>query len=338
MAVERSKWDIVAELAIGIELAIAHTVDAGRVDVWICNALGQPTRRCRMRASRLIVPCLGVLLSACTAPYQIPTDERGSQQIRVPVERTQTSTAQWDPEEPGSTYVVQRGDTLFAIAWRFEQDPLILARRNRIEGDLIRPGDVLQLRGPVPEVAKTTPAPTSSSPIIQGQTIQRPAPVVSEPRPAQPALEARRPPASTTAPTEAPQKTPPVRAMPPASGWQWPVQGPIIERYSTQTRFSRSLQLGGERGAPVRAAASGRVVYAGDGLVGFGNLVILSHPDNYLSAYGHNDAISVTVGQVVTQDAVIAQLGSTGTDRVKLHFEIRKDGTPIDPMKLLPAR
>lgn len=290
-----------------------------------------------MRVGLVFAP-IGLFVSACTAPYQIPTDERGSQQVRTPVTQTQTSTAQWDPQQPGSTYVVQRGDTLFGIAWRFEQDPVILARRNGIDGDLIRPGEVLQLRGPIPEIAKATPAPTPNRAIIQGQPIQRSEPTVREPAPQKPVRV--EPPAPAPAPSAkpTPPKTAIARPMPPASGWQWPVDGPILERYSTQTRFSRSLQLGGERGAPVRATASGRVVYAGDGLVGFGNLVILSHPDNYLSAYGHNDSIAVSVGQVINQGAVIGRLGSTGTDQIKLHFEIRKDGSPIDPMKLLPAR
>ena len=277
-----------------------------------------------------------IVLSGCTAPYQVPTDERGSQQVRVPVKQTQLSTAQFDPAEPGSTYVVQRGDTLFGIAWRFEQDPIILARRNGIEGDLIQPGDVLALRGPVPERAKAVPAPSAERPVIQVETIRR-APPVKAPSPQPPATK---PSPSPAPPVAKPIAKPAVTAnpMPAASGWQWPVGGPILAKFSTETRFSRALQLGGERGSPVRAAASGRVVYAGDGLVGFGNLVILSHPDNYLSAYGHNDAITVAVGESVTQGAVIARLGSTGTDTVKLHFEVRKDGTPIDPMKLLPNR
>jgi lipoprotein NlpD len=98
------------------------------------------------------------------------------------------------------------------------------------------------------------------------------------------------------------------------------------------------VQLGGKAGTPVKAAASGRVVYAGVGLVGFGNLVIISHEDKLLSAYGHNQRLNVKVGDVVRAGQVIAQMGSTGTDRVKLHFEIRKQGKPINPVSLLPKR
>ena len=123
--------------------------------------------------------------------------------------------------------------------------------------------------------------------------------------------------------------------MPQLTGWQWPVNGPILKRYSSKTRSSRSLQLGGKAGTPVKAAASGRVVYAGDGLVGFGNLVIISHNGKFLSAYGHNQSLSVKVGDVVKRGQVIAAMGSTGTDRVKLHFEIRRQGKPIDPVIVL---
>ena len=126
--------------------------------------------------------------------------------------------------------------------------------------------------------------------------------------------------------------------MPQFTGWQWPVNGPILEAYSEKTRFNRSIQIGGQVGSPVKAAAGGRVVYAGDGLVGFGNLVIISHQGKLLSAYGHNESLAVKVGDVVQAGQVIAKMGSTGTDQVKLHFEIRKQGKPVNPVSLLPKR
>jgi lipoprotein NlpD len=100
----------------------------------------------------------------------------------------------------------------------------------------------------------------------------------------------------------------------------------------------KGIDIGGKRGDPVKAVAAGQVVYAGTGIVGFGELLIVKHNDVYLSAYGHNDQLLVAEGDTVKAGQVIAEKGSSGTDRVKLHFEIRKEGKPIDPQRLLPRR
>jgi len=272
-----------------------------------------------------------LLLWGCTAPYQVPT-ENLSQTFNPPKpEVTTISGDGLDAVDPSESYVVIRGDTLFSIAWRFEQDPEVLRRRNQLESDLIRPGQSLKLKGPIPKPAAArveTPPALRATPETSPQAVpnKQPSP------PAKPV---------TKAPVAKPKSTPPPEpavAVPALAGWQWPVNGPVLEGYSTKTRFSRSLQLGGQVGTPVKAAAAGRVVYAGDGLVGFGNLVILSHEGQLLSAYGHNQSLAVQVGDVVQGGQVIAKMGSTGTDRVKLHFEIRKQGTPIDPAGLLPKR
>ena len=101
------------------------------------------------------------------------------------------------------------------------------------------------------------------------------------------------------------------------------------------TRVSISAESGGDA---VTAVAAGKVVYAGTGIVGFGELLIIKHNEEYLSAYGHNDRLLVSEGQVVKAGQKIAEKGSSGTDTVKLHFEIRKEGKPIDPQRLLPRR
>jgi len=261
------------------------------------------------------------LLVGCSAPYEVPTDNLGRPLERVKPKVTTIDTGNLDAEEPGSRYVVRRGDTLFSIAWRFEQDPDILRRRNELDSDLITPGQSLKLKGEVPSEPKikaVTPPPIQAEP----EVVQKPA-VAQKPK---------------AAPKKEPKPQPKATPVPQFTGWQWPVNGPILEAYSEKTRFSRSVQLGGKAGTPVKAAASGRVVYAGDGLVGFGNLVIISHEDKLLSAYGHNQSLNVKVGDVVRAGQVIAQMGSTGTDRVKLHFEIRKQGKPINPVSLLPKR
>lgn len=275
---------------------------------------------------RVWLGSLCLLLFGCSAPYEVPSENLGQPLKRVTPEVTTIGGEGLDAVDPSATYVVKRGDTLFSIAWRFEQDPETLRRRNQLDSDLIRPGQTLQLKGPVPE-----PAPQIAKNAAPPALKATPEPVE---RPAEPVKPA---PVVATKPTQR-AKPAPAAAVPALAGWQWPVDGPVLEGYSTKTRFSRSLQLGGQAGSPVKAAAAGRVVYAGDGLVGFGNLVIISHEGQLLSAYGHNQTLAVRVGDVVQGGQVIAQMGSTGTDRVKLHFEIRKEGTPINPTGLLPKR
>lgn len=118
--------------------------------------------------------------------------------------------------------------------------------------------------------------------------------------------------------------------------WAWPAVGRVLSRYSEGD--SKGLDIIGTRGQPVHAAASGRVVYQGSGLRGYGQLIIIKHNDEFLSAYAHNDRIYVKEGDVVKRGQKIADMGSSGSDRVKLHFEIRRQGIPIDPLKYLPKR
>ena len=269
------------------------------------------------------------MLAGCSAPYEVPTDHLGRPLVRVQPKVTTIDADNFDVEEAGSSYVVRRGDTLFSIAWRFEQDPDLLKRRNQLRSDLIQPGQSLTLKGDIPPEPEpeVQPAPKRLTPPV----IEAEPEVVQKPKPKQ-----RPKPAVKQKPEPKPQvKATPVTQL---TRWQWPVSGPVLEAYSDKTRFSRSLQLGGQIGTPVKAAASGRVVYAGDGLVGFGNLVIISHEGKLLSAYGHNQSLSVKVGDVVKVGQVISKMGSSGTDRVKLHFEIRKQGKPINPVTLLPKR
>lgn len=119
--------------------------------------------------------------------------------------------------------------------------------------------------------------------------------------------------------------------------WAWPAAGPLLLAFD-DVRGVKGLSLGGRPGDPVLAAADGRVVYAGSGLRGYGNLLIVKHNATYLTAYAHNQNLLVKEDQVVRRGQKIAEMGSTDTDRVKLHFEVRRMGRPIDPAGLLPAR
>ena len=263
---------------------------------------------------------LTVVLAACSAPYNVPKDDLTSPSERIEPKVTTIDAGSLDAEDAGSQYRVRSGDTLLSIAWRFEQDPDVLKQRNQLDSDTILVGQSLKLKGEIPPKAKAK-AKATTPPMIKAE---------SEPNKA--TKEIKKP---LKYDSKIQVKT---ISSPQLKGWQWPVDGPILKGYSENSRSSRSLQLGGRTGSSVRAAAAGRVVYAGDGLVGFGNLIIISHQKKLLSAYGHNQSLKVKVGDLVKAGEIVAKMGSTGTDRVKLHFEIRRQGTPINPLSLLPKR
>lgn len=213
-----------------------------------------------------------------------------------------------------ATYKVRRGDTLYSIAWRYNMDFRTLARINGIDSRyLIYPGQTLRLRG--------TAATASSS---RRTTPSTPATAARDRSPPKPS--------GTTANPE---------TQPVASGaikWSWPASGAVVGRFSGGSNPNKGIDLAGREGDPVFAAAPGRVVYAGNGLLGYGNLVIINHNRQYLSAYAHNSRIFVRENDSVKAGDKIAEIGSTGASRPMLHFEIRRDGKPVDPLKYLPKK
>ncbi|MGE6992258.1 peptidoglycan DD-metalloendopeptidase family protein [Stutzerimonas zhaodongensis] len=226
-------------------------------------------------------------------------------------------------------YTVQRGDTLWSIAFRFGWDWRDLARVNNIRPPhVIYPGQTIRFSGQVPRAVATRPvtAPPASAPSTP--------PIVTNPVPTPPPLT--RP--TVAAPKPAAPNTPIKPVTRSASGWAWPAGGTVIGRFSSNGSLNKGIDIAGELGQPVLAASDGAVVYAGSGLRGYGELVIIKHSDTYVSAYGHNRRLLVQEGQQVKAGQTIAEMGSTGTDRVKLHFEIRRQGKPVDPLQYLPKR
>lgn len=260
---------------------------------------------------------LSALLSACASPPP------GGVKV---VDRTHGGTSQVarQPVTSGQ-YRVQRGDTLYSIAFRFGWDWKTLAARNGIAPPyLIRVGQIIRFDGQSayrPPVASApvivTPPSTRPSAPIQARPVQTPAPAPVKPAPT----------ITASAPTQ--------RS---ASGWMWPSNGSVIGRFSSNGSLNKGIDIAGELGQPVLAASDGSVVYAGSGLRGYGELVIIKHSDTYVSAYGHNRRLLVQEGQQVKAGQKIAEMGSTGTDRVKLHFEVRRQGKPVDPLQYLPKR
>ncbi len=232
-------------------------------------------------------------------------------------------------DSQGAVHRVQSGDTLYEIAFRAGIDWRDLARWNGIVAPyVIRPGQVLRL-GAV--------SPSATSGVVGRVVSAGPPPIPRGPAvaaTAEPATtEAAAVPAASLAPTGPGDQTA-FRA----GQWQWPTQGQVVSRFAAGDRARQGIAIAGSAGQPVRAAAAGTVVYSGAGLVGYGELIIIKHSDEWLSAYGHNRRRLVAEGAHVAAGQQIAELGRTGTSRDMLHFEIRRNGRPVDPTPLLPAR
>ena len=236
------------------------------------------------------------------------------------------------PRQPvqGGHYVVRPGDTLYGIAFRFGWDWKQLAMRNNIAAPYtIRPGQTLLFSptNTAPVVAQRAPVTPISSATT---TTTRPVTSTSTPVVSRPVV--------TTVTNVPPASTPVSVTERSASGWSWPTAGTLIGRFSASGSLNKGIDLAGTAGQSVLAASDGSVVYAGSGLRGYGELVIIKHNDTYVSAYGHNQRLLVREGQRVQRGQKIAEMGSSGTDRVKLHFEIRRQGKPVDPLQYLPRR
>lgn len=195
---------------------------------------------------------------------------------------------------------VQKGESLYSIAWRYGWDYRVLAVANGIRSPyIIYPGQKIKLS------AKSSPT-----------AIGKVAPVKS-----------KRHPASQQ------QSVITTRLK-----WRWPTQGQLMGRFSGAQVGNKGIDIKGRAGDPVRAAAGGRVVYAGNGLTGYGNLLIVKHNDTYLSAYAHNKVLFKKEQEKVKAGEIIAEIGSTGAKSSRLHFEIRKNGKPVDPLRYLPGK
>ncbi|MBW0149505.1 peptidoglycan DD-metalloendopeptidase family protein [Marinobacter arenosus] len=236
----------------------------------------------------------------------------------------------YNPPVYWGRHVVQPGETLYSIAWRYGRDYRELGSANGIDAPwTLRAGQVLRLdlRGTVTSNRQNRVA-TRKSAASSGTS--RAAPPAPTPRTApKPAV------------TRAPEKGAPLASQTQTVArvnWRWPHVGTVIAGYSTSGRVNKGIDIAGKAGDAVKAAASGNVVYAGNGLLGYGNLIIVNHNEHYLSAYAHNRKILVREGEDVKAGQVIAELGSSGAERPMLHFEIRKNGNPVDPAHYLPRR
>jgi len=277
---------------------------------------------CKCPVSLGFVGVLLVLIGGCASQPPAPIEQ-------IPT----TSTAPHRPASPpklqpqkqqafkGESYRVQAGDTLYSIAWRLGVDFRKLVQWNDIDdphhivvGQLLRVNPPRAVGAPARNLEPATADPKKSPPAntIAAPAVQR----VPAPKPAARPL--------------------PEPAATGRANWVWPTSGRAVRAVSATG--SIGLEIRGTRGQTVRAANSGQVVYAGSGLRGYGQLLIVKHDDSFLSAYAHNDKLLVAEGQAVNRGQPIALMGDSGASEVMLHFEIRKGGKAVEPLQYLPKQ
>ena len=212
-------------------------------------------------------------------------------------------------------YQVRPSDTLYSIAWRYDLDYKELAQWNQIDvNSTIYPGQRLLLIAP--GNAQQAAAPTDNE-TSQSSTMAA---------------------TQTQGEATAPSSTASITNDNNPSSWRWPTTGKLISTYSAKELDRRGIDIAGELGQPIMAVADGRVVYSGNGLAGYGNLIIIKHSEAFLSAYAYSQERLVKEGMTVKSGKVIAKMGKHKTRTARLHFQIRMNGKPVDPLQFLPER
>ena len=331
-----------------------------------------PRRASKPRAARrlrgAVLICLALLLGACAGPPPAPVEDR--------------SNSSAYRSTPDDHYRVRRGDSLYAISFRYGVDWRSLAAWNNIAAPYtIYPDQLLRVSPP----GQPARGGSSSGGTGQASTGVQTAPA-REPDASTRSLETPRATTVDTAAAEMPAATPAdtpmatssenpgsaagttpyptepsvespaaARTLPPNASqapagstytvprgdpdrWLWPTEGRVISRFAANDPARKGIDIAGRPGQAVVAAADGQVVYSGSGLIGYGELVIIKHSDRMLSAYAHNRNRLVSEGQVVAAGSTIAEMGTNDRNQPLLHFEIRVNGTPQDPMRFLPSQ
>ena len=310
----------------------------------IKNHMNQTSRTgpyTQARLARLLMPAaLAVFMLAaagCTSVSlnRAPVEERGTNARTVPAVVVEPVDVKQLPgfENAGKPgyYSVKPGDTMIRIGLENGQNWRDIVRWNNLENsNLIEVGQVLRVTPPVSDTQVVTRPVLPSS--VTPATATPPLAAASRPASAPVAPVA----AAAVAPPPAPAVASPALTGDEDVGWIWPAQGALLGGFDDAK--NKGLDIGGRAGDAVIAAADGRVVYSGAGLRGYGNLIILKHNNTFLTAYAHNQTLLVKEDQAVKKGQKIAEMGNSDADRVKLHFEIRRQGKPVDPAKYLPPR
>jgi lipoprotein NlpD len=246
-----------------------------------------------------------------SAPYKIYPGDRlhTKESDGLAANKLRTEKAQQQQNKP-TEITVRRGDTLFSLS---QENDISVARLAAINGlkepYVINPGQTLSLTGrPVQAPVEVPVRPMTQNTVRQAAASQVKPPVINT--------------AESVVDTD--------RTV----NWQWPVEGKLLAHFNKKD--AKGIDIAGSEGQSVKAASSGKVVYSGNGLISYGNLIIIKHSRSYLSAYAHNKKLLVKEGETIKAGQKIAELGKTGVEKPKLHFEIRKNGKPVDPLGYLP--
>lgn len=320
------------------------------------RAMQTNNEQARLTAAQRVICALALTtLAACaTRLDQAPVVDRSSAlstgaSAATPVGASQPAIPQGPP--PPGYYRVKPGDTLYRIALENGQNYRDIATWNNLANpNQIEVDQLLRVAPPGANTATTTPgvatAPITNGGVVQGAPLTPPTAAAAAASAA--TANATVPPIYGAGPGSTATTIPPQPAASPAAGastagagestitFAWPVHGSIVNTFDDNS--NKGLNIGGTPGEAVKAAADGRVVYAGNGLRGYGNLIIIKHNAMYLTAYAHNRSLMVKEGDAVTKGQKIAEMGNSDSDRVMLHFEIRRQGKPVDPMKYLPPQ
>ena len=267
----------------------------------------------------LIILIMELAVSACSSNARAPVDNRH----KNPPAKQTASVSQAGQEKSnkatdGDYHVVLKGDTLYSIAWRYGLDYKDVASWNQISGKyVIYPGQFIRLKPDKKSTSALTPGPIVSKKSKQETSVKK---------------------SSSTRSDTSPVLKKPGKSISTSQrvAWQWPTRGKIVKLNTPTSK--KGVDIQGSIGQKIAAAAAGDVVYSGSGLLGYGKLIIIKHNENYLSAYAHNEKLYAKEGDRVKAGQQIATMGIAGGNRPLLHFEIRKDGSPVDPLKHLPKK
>ncbi|WP_395374791.1 peptidoglycan DD-metalloendopeptidase family protein [Marinicella sp. W31] len=302
----------------------------------------------------VLMSCCIVIINGCAPHRPAIVEDRNAKPKPTRITRDNPQKAR------NSIIQVKPGDTLYALGFKYNMDYKVLASYNDIDAPYtIFPGQKIRLTPPPKTQTKST---VTTQPI----SIK---PIGSNSQPNKGSVTSNKPPAknppiknntsTTTTPISKPPSKPQTKQVTEVArdsaisatkaqtinqaqlkttlSWGWPTKGKLLSTFLASSPARKGISIGGSEGQNIVAAEKGVVVYSGNGLLGYGELIIIKHNDTYLSAYGHNKSRAVQEGQMVNKGQKIAELGSSGTNVDNLHFEIRKNGEPVNPLNYLPG-